>query len=62
MDVPRLGCGIGAIAVRIHHSSQQCWIPDPPSEARYRTHILMDPSGIGFVSTAPQPELLALLF
>ena len=26
----------------LHHSSRQCWIPNPPSEARDQTHILMD--------------------
>ena len=25
----------------LHHSSQQCWIPDPLSETRDRTHILI---------------------
>ena len=40
----------------IHHSSQQCWIPDPLSEARDGTHILMDTSG--FVSTALPWKLL----
>ena len=28
----------------LYHSSQQCWILDPPSEARDHTHILMDPN------------------
>ena len=32
----------------LHHSSQQCWIPDPLSGARDRTHILMDTSQIRF--------------
>ena len=26
----------------LHHSSWQCWIPDPLNEARDLTHILMD--------------------
>ena len=38
-----------------HHSSQQCWILSPLSEARDRTHNLMVP--VGFVSAAPQREL-----
>ena len=32
----------------LHHSSQQCWIPDPLSEAKDRTFILMDTSQIYF--------------
>ena len=28
----------------LQHSSWQCWIPNPPSEARNQTWILMDPS------------------
>ena len=32
----------------LHHSSWQCQIPDPLSEARNQTHILMDPSWILF--------------
>ena len=32
----------------LHHSSWQCWIPDPLSKARDRTHILMDTSQICF--------------
>ena len=39
----------------LHHSSQQCQIPNPLSEARDRTHILMD---VRFISTEPQQELL----
>ena len=56
MEVPRLGVNSElqqhnstATAVRdpshicdLHHSSQQCRIPDPLSEARDQTHILMD--------------------
>ena len=38
------------------HSPKQHWIPDPLSEARDRTHILVDTRG--FVSAAPQQELL----
>ena len=32
----------------LHHSSQQCWISDPLSEARDWTHILMDISWTHF--------------
>ena len=32
----------------LHHSSQQHWILDPVSEARYQPHILMDISQICF--------------
>ena len=32
----------------VQHSSQQCWIPDPLSEARDQTHSLMDTSQICF--------------
>ena len=30
----------------LYHSSQQCWVLNALSEARDRTHILMDPSQI----------------
>ena len=30
----------------LHHSSQQCWILNPLSEAKDRTHFLMDLSQI----------------
>ena len=30
----------------LHHSSRQCWILNPMSEVRDRTHIVMDPSWI----------------
>ena len=30
----------------LHHSSQQCQIPNPLRKARDRTHILMDPSQV----------------
>jgi len=57
MEVPRLGVELDlqllAYATSIampylicifclHHSSWQCWIPNPLSEARDRTYILMD--------------------
>ena len=32
----------------LHHSSQQCWIPNPLTEARDRTRILMVASQIRF--------------
>ena len=32
----------------LHHTSRQCWILNPLSEARDRTHNLMDPSQIRF--------------
>ena len=40
----------------LHHSSQQCWIPDPLSKARDQTAS----SGklVGFVSAAPQQAFL----
>ena len=37
---------IGATPASLHHSSQQCWIFNPLSEARDRTYILMDASQI----------------
>ena len=36
----------------LHHNSQQCCIPEPLSEAREQTHILMDTSRIRFHCTA----------
>ena len=47
MDVPRLGVEIGATAASLPHSSQH-QIPNPLSEARDRTHGLMDTSWIHF--------------
>ena len=35
----------------LHHSSWKCWIPDPLSEARDRTHNLVDTSWIHFHCT-----------
>ena len=64
MEVPRLGVewelqllsDTTAIAIRalsfirnLYHSSQQCRTPDPLSEAKDRTHILMDTSQICFL-------------
>ena len=42
----------------LHHSSWQCWILTPLSEARDQTHNLWFP--FGFISAAPQQELLAV--
>ena len=39
---------IRASATSLHHSSLQCWILNPLSEARDRTHNLMVPSWIHF--------------
>ena len=33
---------------KLYHSSRHCRIPDPPSEARDQTHILIDTSWIHF--------------
>ena len=44
----------------LHHSSHQCWIFNPLSEARDRTHNLMVPSWIHFhwaTTGTPQPFL-----
>ena len=42
----------------LHHSSQQCQIPNPLSEARGRTHVLMDTSWIRFCcATTGTPNL-----
>ena len=30
----------------LHHSSQQCWILNPLSEGKDRTHVLMDTSQV----------------
>ena len=61
MEVPRLGVKLElqlpayatAIAMAdvshvcdLHNSSQQCWILNPPSKARDRTRILMDPGRV----------------
>ena len=44
----------------LHHSSQQCRIPNPPSEARDQIHTLMDINQISFY--CPQQELPKLFF
>ena len=76
MEVPRLGIElelqllayITAIATQdpscicdLHHSSQQCQIPDPLREARDRTHILMDTSRIHFCCTTTETPNTAKL-
>ena len=43
----------------LHHSSWQCWILNPLSEARDQTHILMDTSCV-LNPTEPQQKLLHL--
>ena len=63
MEIPRLGVKLelqlpafaSATAIQnpshicnLHHSSWQCWIPDPLSKARDRTCILMDTIQIRF--------------
>jgi len=68
MEVPRLGVksGLHLLAYttatpvpshvcNLHHSSWQCWILNPQSEARDGTHILMDTSL--FILAEPQREL-----
>ena len=69
MEVPRLGVELELqlpaytkatttqVLSRIcdlHHSSWQCWILNPLSEAGDRTRIL-----VGFLTTEPQQELQA---
>ena len=44
----------------LHHSSQQCHILNPLSEARDRTCVLMDASQI--VSSEPRWEVLFFVF
>ena len=74
MEVPRLGVESElqllaystATAMRdlslvcdLHHSSRQCWILNPLSEARDRTRNLMD---IRLITAEPQKELLGNIF
>ena len=73
MEVPRLGVelelqlptytsataiGDPSLVCNLHHSSWQCRILNPLSEARNRTHFLTVP--VGFVTTEPHCELLLL--
>ena len=50
----------GSLVCNLHHSSQQCWVPNPPSEAPeardWTCHLWFS---VGFVSTLPQWEFLA---
>ena len=47
----------------LHHSSQQCCIPDPLSEARDQTLILMDTSRIRFnCATMRTPTFFKIFF
>ena len=74
MEVPRLGVESElqllaystATAMRdlslvcdLHHSSRQCWILNPLSEARDRTRNLMD---IRLITAEPQKELVGNIF
>ena len=45
-----------------HHSSWQCWIPDPLSKVKDRTHILMDTSWIHFHCSTMGTPTMPLLF
>ena len=44
----------------LHHSSQQCQIPNPLSEARDQTRILMNPSW--FITPQPQRQPLLCIY
>ena len=47
----------------LHHSSWQCWIPNPMSEARDGNCILMDTSQIHFCcATVGIPTLIFFVF
>ena len=61
MEVPRLGVESQqqlpayttatampdvSLVLEVHHSSRQCWTLNPLSEARIRTHVLMDTSWV----------------
>ena len=60
MEPPLLGSRIGAKTAGLHHSSQQCRILNPLTEARIKptsSWIL-----VGFLTTKPQWELAVSLF
>ena len=42
---------IAATAANLHHSSRQCWIPNPLSKASDRTCVLMDTCWVCFCCT-----------
>ena len=45
----------------LHHSSQQCQILNPLTEAKGRTHILMDTSQICFhLATMGTPKIVSI--
>ena len=46
----------------LHHSSWQCWILNPLSEARDRTYILMDPGRIWFYHTTMGTPFFHIIF
>ena len=53
---------IGAGATSLHHSSEQCWILNPLSEARDQTRTLMVASRICFCcATMGTPRMLSFL-
>ena len=77
MEVPRLGVesklqlpayttatamGDLSSVCNLHHSSQQCWILNPLSKARDRTHILMATSWIRFCCATKGTPKLAFIF
>ena len=80
MEVPRLGVLLElqlltyptatamqnpSHACDLHHSSQQCWILNPLSQVRDRTHNLMVPSQIRFhyaTTGTPRPIFQLTLF
>ena len=55
----------GAVAAGLHQSSQQCWILNPPSEARDWTHNFMVPSQVHFhyaTTATPKRPFFSLSF
>ena len=41
-------------ACDLHHSSRQCWILNPLSRARDRTHVLMDTNHVHYLRATPE--------